>query len=165
MSIPVRYIDRSKEYYLSEGYDKPYRWAQHDDAPFSRLKKPLSECCLTIVSTSDVAVKPDPGAPTESENTLVGNVYGLSSTLKSSDLMSHQEHYDAHTTNIDDVDSFFPITRLQEAATEGRIGSVAPELYGVYTAYSQRKTREVDAPDVLKRCLANNVDAAILTPV
>jgi hypothetical protein len=42
---------------------------------------------------------------------------------------------------------------------------VAPYLYGVYTAYSQKRTLEIDAPEVLKRCRENNVDVAVLTPV
>jgi hypothetical protein len=42
---------------------------------------------------------------------------------------------------------------------------MAPFFYGVCTAYSQRRTREIDAPDVLERCRENNVDAVILTPL
>ncbi len=53
----VRYIEKTREYYLAEGYDKPYRWAHYDTVPFTPLTKPLAECRLTLVSTSDVALK------------------------------------------------------------------------------------------------------------
>ena len=43
MSAPVRYIDRTRDYYLGQGYDKPYEWAHHTDVPFTPLTKPLSE--------------------------------------------------------------------------------------------------------------------------
>ena len=31
----VRYIDKTREYYLSQGYEKPYRWAHFEDIPFA----------------------------------------------------------------------------------------------------------------------------------
>jgi len=57
MSEHVRYMDRTRDYYLSQGYDKPYEWAHHTDSPFAPLTKPLSECRVAIVSTSDIAIK------------------------------------------------------------------------------------------------------------
>lgn len=36
MGTPVRYIDKTRDYYLSQGYEKPYQWAQYDDVPFTR---------------------------------------------------------------------------------------------------------------------------------
>ena len=36
----VRYIDKTAAYYLSQGYDKPYAWAQHDTVPFAPLGRP-----------------------------------------------------------------------------------------------------------------------------
>ena len=27
----VRYIDKTKDYYLTQGYDKPYAWAHFDE--------------------------------------------------------------------------------------------------------------------------------------
>ena len=56
----VRYIDRTREDYLRQGYEKPYQWANFDDVPFPPLKKPLSECRVGLIGTSEVAVKFDP---------------------------------------------------------------------------------------------------------
>ena len=36
----VRYIDKTRAYYLSQGYAKPYAWASNADAPFTPLVKP-----------------------------------------------------------------------------------------------------------------------------
>ena len=63
------------------------------------------------------------------------------------------------------MNSFFPLTRLHELAAEGRIGSVAPRVHGVYMGYSQRRTLEIDGPEVLRRCREDGVDAVILTPI
>ena len=37
----VRYIDKTRAYYLSQGYEKPYAWANNASAPFTPLSKPL----------------------------------------------------------------------------------------------------------------------------
>ena len=50
----VSYIDRSREFYAAQGYDKPYRWAHFDEVPFARLAKPLAECRVALVTTASV---------------------------------------------------------------------------------------------------------------
>lgn len=153
------------EYYAAEGYEKSYRWAHFDDVPFTPLPKPLAECTVTLVSTSDVALKADRGKNEQSHNSITGNVYSLPASTPADDLYSMQEHYDVNATHLDDVNSYFPITRLQEAAKAGRIGAVANRVHGVYTSYSHRKTLEVDGPEMLGRCREDGVDVAVMTPV
>ncbi|MEO2177911.1 MAG: hypothetical protein ABGY96_28000 [bacterium] len=166
MSEHVKYIDRTRDYYLSQGYAKPYEWAHFDDIPFARPAKPLSESRVTIISTSDVAIKQPEGNKGGGINEhLVGNAYSLPTDTPIDQLFSKQEHYDKYATNLDDVNTYFPVTRLQEKVEQGRIGSMAPRCHGVYTAYSQKKTIEVDAPEILRRCREDEVDIAILTPV
>ena len=38
--IFVSYIDKSREYYLAQGFTNPYRWASHGAAPFAALRSP-----------------------------------------------------------------------------------------------------------------------------
>jgi len=161
----VRYIDKTRQYYLDQGYEKPYEWAHFDTVPFTRLSKPLADCRLSLVSTSDVAIKEDGGDGDHAKEMFVGNVYSIPTDIPIERLHSRQEHFDKHATHLDDVDSYFPISRLREAAADGTIGGVADRLHGVYTAYSQRRTLEVDGPEVLKRCREDGVDAVLLTPV
>ena len=160
----VRYIDKTRAYYLAEGYDEPYRWAHFDDVPFAPLAKPLAECRLSLVSTSDIAVKTEAATEPESQ-LLVGSVYSIPGDTPADRLHTHSEHYDKYATNLDDVDSYFPVTRLGELAAAGRFAGLAPRLHGVYTAYSQRRTMEVDGPETLRRCREDGVDAVILTPL
>ncbi|MFT4714545.1 MAG: hypothetical protein ACJAVI_001042 [Candidatus Azotimanducaceae bacterium] len=166
MAEPVKYIDRTRDYYLSQGYAKPYEWAHFKDIPFAKLTKPLSECRAALVSTSDVAVRKLEGAGRDkSKENLVGSAYVVPSDTPANLLFSRQEHYDQHATHLDDVNSYFPITRLQEKVGQGRLKSLAPRCHGVYTAYSKKRTLEVDAPEVLQRCREDEVDIAVLTPV
>ena len=160
----VRYIDKTREYYRAEGYDEPYRWPHFEAVPFAELGKPLDACRLTLVSTCDVAVKTEDAEPA-ADQCLIGSVYSIDAATPADRLFSRQEHFDRHATNLDDVNSFFPVARLHELAAEGRIGGVAPRLHGVYMGYSQRRTLEIDGPEVLRRCREDGVDAVILTPI
>jgi hypothetical protein len=161
----VRYIDKTRDYYLREGYDKPYRWAHFEDAPFTALKKPLADSRLALISTSEIARRSDADQRTPLEKGELGNVYALPSDTSLADLYSHSLSFDKHATSLDDVNAFFPITPLQEKVAEGRIGSLAPNAIALFNAYSQRRTREVDAPEVLALCRADAVDVALLVPV
>lgn len=161
----VRYIDKTKAYYLSQGYTKPYAWAHNETAPFTPLRKPLAASTLTIISTSEIAIKDDPRFADDAETKAVGNVYAVPSNTPASKLHSRTQSYDRYATSLDDPNAYFPIDRLHEAAAAGRIGRVAPQCLGVYNAYSQRKTNERDAPEVLGQCRAMGVDVALLVPV
>jgi D-proline reductase (dithiol) PrdB len=161
----VRYIDRTREYYLAEGYEKPYTWAHFDETPFAPLAKPLAESRVALLSTGDVAIRTENEDEDPTHEILVGNVYSIPSDTPLDQLYSRQEYYDKYATHLDDVNSYFPITRLYEAAAKGRIGSVAGRAHGVYTSYSHRRTSEVDGPEALRRCREDGVDVAVLTPV
>jgi len=53
---------------------------------------------------------------------------------------------------------------LHRLAGEGRIGSVAPRFFGAPTNRSHRVTIDTDAPDILARCKADDIDAVVLVP-
>ncbi len=165
MSAHVRYIEKAYAYFSMLGDTQEYRWPHFGEVPFTTLKKPLSECRLTIVTTSYVEDKSEENASKESEIVLMGDVYPVDSRLKASDLFCRHEGYDSYSTNVDDVDSFFPITRLHEAVAKGRIGSVAPFAYNSFSTYSKKRTEQIDGPAVLKGCKEHMVDAAIVTGI
>src|SRR5829696_1534630 len=48
LDLPIRYIDRSRNYYLSLGYDNPYQWAHNREVPFVRMKKRAREARITL---------------------------------------------------------------------------------------------------------------------
>ncbi|MDP7546430.1 MAG: hypothetical protein QGF20_03980, partial [Alphaproteobacteria bacterium] len=73
----VRYMERTKSYYLSQGYDKPYRWAHFDDAPFAALRKPLAECRVALISTSKISVRTWEDQRSPLEKGEAGNVYSV----------------------------------------------------------------------------------------
>ncbi|MEJ2131029.1 MAG: hypothetical protein P8Y95_05255 [Gammaproteobacteria bacterium] len=80
-------------------------------------------------------------------------------------LYTENRFWDKDATHTEDLDSYCPINRLTELASEGRIGALARRFYFVPTDYSQRRTREVDAPKILELCREDHADAVVLTPL
>ena len=161
MTSHVRYIDKTREYYAAEGYSKPYAWAHFDAIPFTPLPRPLAQCRVGLVTTSEMVVRDDAGAPDD----LAREVYSLPTDVPVERLVSRKAAYDRYATTLEDVDAHVPLTHLADFADEGRIGGFAPRFHVVYSEYSQRRTMEVDAPEILRRCLADGVEVAVLTAV
>jgi len=155
----VSYIDKSRDYYVALGYGNPYRWAHFDDVPFAPLRRQLSEAVVTLITTAhqrlDEAAVPPPSH----------TVYSVASGDPPASLDTDGLFWDRQATHTDDLDSYFPVHRLQEFVRDGRIGQLARQLHGVPTEYSQRHTVERDAPEVLSRCQEDGVDAALLVPL
>ena len=154
----VSYIDKSRDYYLAQGYGNPYRWAYHQDSPFTPLKKPLAQSRLALVTTASLIAEESDPEPWS----IPSVVYAADMNPPPARLYTQHRSWDKEATHTADLDSFAPIHRLQEAVTSGRIGELSPRFYGVPTEYSQRKTNDIDAPQVLELCREDAVDAVIL---
>jgi len=166
MNDPVRYMERTREYYAALGYGEPYRWAHHEHVPFQPLRKPLSQSRVTLVTTA-APYQPDKGdqgprAPYNAAAKFYG-VYSLDSAQDHDLRISHVAIDRDHTT-AEDPGTWFPLPELRRGAASGRIGSVAPRIHGAPTNRSHRVTLEVDCPEIVARCQSDGVDAAILVP-
>jgi hypothetical protein len=159
----VSYIDRTREFYAAQGYERPYRWARHAEVPFAELTKPLSECSVALVTTAS----PWRDGQRVRDGILRGDkrVWSGPTDEPPARLFTDDLSWDKETTHTDDVESFLPIERLRTHAKAGRIRAVSPRFHGVPTEYSQRRTREEDAPEILRRCREDEVDVAMLVPL
>ncbi|MBU0587032.1 MAG: glycine reductase [Gammaproteobacteria bacterium] len=166
MDAPVPYLERVREYYMALGYGEPYAWAHYDQVPFLRLQKPLAQSRIALITTA-APYQPDkgdqgPGAPYNAAAKFYA-VYSGAVDQPHDLRISHVAIDRAHTT-AEDLGSYFPLAALHRQAESGRIGSVAPRFHGAPTNRSQRVTLEVDVPELVQRCQADDVDAAVLVP-
>jgi glycine/betaine/sarcosine/D-proline reductase family selenoprotein B len=164
--VPISYMQRTRDYYLAIGYDTPYRWAHNIETPFQPLTKPLAKSRIAIVTTAARfdPTKGDqgPGAPYTGSAKFF-QVYDGDAT-QDHDLRISHIAYDRKHTAATDSGTWFPLPQLRRLAAENRIGEVAPRFFGAPTNRSHRVTVETDAPEILARCRADGVDAAILVP-
>jgi hypothetical protein len=163
--VPVPYMQRTRTYYEALGYP-PYEWAHYAAVPWTRLRKPLTECRLAIVTTA-APFQPGkgdqgPGAPYNAAAKFY-TVYSKSSA-EDPDLRISHVAIDRKHTAAAGADTYFPLKALRRLSDAGRIGTLAPNFYGLPTNRSHRVTLENDCPDLERRCQADGVDAAILVP-
>lgn len=164
--VPIQYMQRTREYYLAIGYDTPYRWAHNVETPFQPLTKPLAKSRVTIVTT---AARFDPAKGDQGPGAAYNGsakfyqVYD-GDTARDHDLRISHIAYDRKHTTATDSGTWFPLPQLRRLAAEGRIGEIAPRFFGAPTNRSHRVTVETDAPEILARCKADGVDAAVLVP-
>ena len=163
---PIRYIERTRSYYLGLGYDNPYVWAHYIDTPFSPLKKPLNQSLLGLITTA-VPFDPEkgpqgPGAPYNA----AAKFYQPYQKPIGSDIDLRIAHVgiDRKNANMEDSNCWFPLEAAKRAAQSGRIKSLSPNFYGLPTNRSQRHTLEIDAPLILEMLYADKVDVAVLIP-
>src|SRR6201996_41372 len=164
--VPIPYMARTRDYYQAIGYETPYRWAHYVDAPFQPLRKPLSRSRVAIVTTAapfDPA-KGDQGPGAKyNGGAKFYSVYD-GDTSATHDLRISHIAYDRLHTSADDSGAWFPLPQLKLLAGSGRIGELAPRFFGAPTNRSHRVTVETDAPEILARCRADDVDAVVLVP-
>jgi hypothetical protein len=164
--VPIPYLQRIRTYYEALGYGAPYAWAHYAAVPFHPLDKPLSRCRLAIVTTA-APYQPGrgdqgPGAPYNAAAKFY-TVYSAD-TAGDPDLRIAHVAIDRKHTTAEDPGTYFPLTELRQRAASGRIGSLAARFHGLPTNRSHRVTLEVDCPEIVGRCKADGVDAAILVP-
>ena len=163
---PIPYLQRVRTYYQTLGYGAPYEWAHYASVPFQPLRKPLSECRVTIITTA-APYQPGkgdqgPGAPYNAAAKFFA-VYSGDIADEHDLRISHVAIDRAHTT-AEDPAAYFPLVELRSRAASGRIGSVAPRFHGLPTNRSHRVTLETDCPEIVARCKSDAADAAILVP-
>ena len=152
----VRYMERTRDYYRALGYEKDYVWAHYAGVPFERLAKPLREARLGIVATAHPADKSNHDAKGV-RYVWSGNVDPL--PIVNTDNLA----WDRESTHTEDRESFLPVATVAGLVRDGMVGELAPRFHGAPTGYSQKKTIETDAPEILKRLREDRVDAVLLT--
>ncbi len=163
---PIPYLARIREYYQALGYGAPYGWAHYATVPFEPLRKPLARSRITIITTAAL-YQPGKGdqGPRAPYN-AAAKFYTVYSddTARDHDLRISHIAIDRQHTTAEDSGTYFPLAELRRQAASGRIGALAPRFHGAPTNRSHRTTLEVDGPEIVARCKADAVDAAILVP-
>jgi hypothetical protein len=164
--VPIPYMQRTRDYYLALGYGNPYRWAHYVDVPFAPLRTPLDQARVALITTAAPfqpgAGDQGPGVPYNAAAKFY-QVYSVPADSQPDVRISHVG-YDRTHTSAEDVNTYLPLARMKEAVVAGRIGALGRRVHGAPTNRSQRVTVETDAPEILRRCQEDGIDAAVLAP-
>jgi hypothetical protein len=163
---PIPYMQRTRDYYSALGYGAPYEWAHYAEVPFTPLAKPLRQCRIALITTA-APYQPDkgdqgPGAPYNAGSKFY-TVYSGDTALDPDLRISHVAIDRVHTT-AEDQNSYFPLQAMRRAQVKGLFGALSPRFHGAPTNRSHRATLETDCPELVRLCLDDKADAAILVP-
>jgi D-proline reductase (dithiol) PrdB len=156
---PIRYIDRTRDYYRALGYPADYVWARFDAVPFARLSRPLSGSRIALVTTSGPADRGNRDARG------VKHVWSGPVSPPPDSWFTDDLSWDKASTHMRDRESFLPIETAGALAAEGLFAGLTPHFHGVPTEYSHRKTMEEDAPALLARLRDERADGVLLFPI
>jgi hypothetical protein len=153
---PVPYIERTRNYYRALGYINDYVWAHHANIPFVRPIKPVRAMRIALICTAG------PGDRSHRDEHNRRHVWsGLVASPPES--FDTDVAWDRESTHTGDRETFLPIDAAQRLVADGTLGALAPRFHTAPTDYSQQKTTQRDAPEILRRVWEDEVDAAILT--
>jgi D-proline reductase (dithiol) PrdB len=155
-NLPVPYMERTRQFYEAQGFTKAYAWAHFDDIPFTPLEKPLADCRLGYVTTASTYAR----AATDARFVDSGSMSSPPERLYGDDLS-----WDREATHMNDRSSYFPVGYLNAMVADGRVGGLADRFHCIPTEYSQRRTLESDAPEILRRLNEDQIDIALLVPL
>ena len=155
---PIPYMERTRLYYRALGYPNDYRWAHNETAPFTRLKRPLKDAKIAIVTTSYPEDWSDDDPPG-------GEVWSQAVAEAPANLYNRNLAWDKESTHTKDRETYLPLLAMQKLAAKGVIGGLTERFHSVPTDYSHRRTNEHDAPNILNRLIKDGADAALLVPL
>ena len=158
---PINYVDRLNEKYQSLGFE-PYQWTINDSAPLTPLAKPLSACCVSMLTTSGASCKGLPGFDPDARNDL--RLDAIPAEQPADGFEVNDNYYD-HSSAVADINCQFPLQRLRELAAEGVIGKVAPRLWSGFMGRIYKRSAIIEKAGELAAALKQDgVDLLVVVP-
>lgn len=159
---PIRYVDTLTQKYGAMGFPA-YDWSRYDDAPFTPLKKPLSQCTVAMLTSGGVSRKAAAPFNPDARNDL--RLDEVDRAAPSNDFQIHDSYYD-HADADRDLNCIFPIDRLRELAAAGEIGAVAPRHWSGFMGriYKRQAVMQEKAPELVRMMKEDRVDLLIAIP-
>lgn len=159
---PIAYVARLNEFYRSQGFP-PYRWTINGDAPLTRMRKPLSECRVALLTSGGVSRKDSPPFNPQARNDL--RVDAVDRETAADYFVIHDDYYN-HRDADRDINCIFPIERLREIASERVVGEVAPHHYSGFMGRTYIRSAVINeaAPALARKLRDESVDAFVLVP-
>lgn len=151
--------------WLADVWARRHRFVESPDAPWAPLRRPLAECAVALVTTAGVHLAGDvPFDMDDPDGDPTYRVIGVDAPRAA--LTITHKYYD-HADADRDLNVVLPLDRLREARDAGRVGALAPRIYGFMGHVDGRHLRtlvERTAPEVARRLVDDGADAVVLTP-
>jgi D-proline reductase (dithiol) PrdB len=151
--------------WLASRWARRHRFVEHIGIPWAPVTKPVSQSVVALVTTAGVHLisqspfdmeDPD-GDPSFRE---------FPTATQRVDLTITHRYYD-HSAADRDINVVLPLDRLREISVEGRIGGIAPIVYGFMGHIDGPHLETLmtkTAPEVARRLRSDGAEAVVLSP-
>ena len=156
---PIDYIERTRALYSSLNYPS-YTWVQEDEAPLSKLNKPLDQCKVGVIGSGGIYLRGQIAFHYKDDTSY----RVIRSDCSTEDLRVTHFAYDLKDAR-EDINVVFPLQTLRKLASEGFIKAVSDHVYSFMGGiYSSRKVRDYLAPGLANQAVKDEVDLVVLVP-
>jgi D-proline reductase (dithiol) PrdB len=133
--------------------------------PWTPARVPLEDATVALVTLAGVHLRSQPAFDMQNADGDA-SFRLIPRTVSPADLTITHDYYD-HAAADRDVNVVFPLERLRELATAGRIGRVAPRHVGAMGHILDREERRLvaeSAPAIARLLREDGVDYVVLSP-
>ena len=144
---------------------KTYPWPAFDTAPWTAVTTPVASARLAVVTTGGL-YRPGVDRPFDGEAPDGDATWrAIPGDTPLGSLAIAHAHF-AHEVAAADMNTIFPLERLEELVRAGALGDLAPTHYSTMGyATDAARLAETTAPAIAARMREEGVDAALVVPV
>ena len=151
--------------WLASRWARTHQFIEGRDVPWTPPSMPISESVIAFMTTAGVHLRSQ--EPFDMDDPDGDPSFrAIPSTARCADLTITHNYYD-HSAADRDINVVLPLDRARELVAEGRIGGLAPFVYGLmgHIDGPHLKTlMEETRPEVARRLKHDRADAVLLTP-
>ena len=139
---------------------------EHDDAPWTPMRKPLSGSRVAMVTSAGLHLRGDKPFISDHQGGGDHSYRVLPRSTSPADIIqSHVSIGFDHASIYRDINVTYPIDRLEELRDQGVIGSLADNYYSFMGALRDTaKVYDETGPEVARQMLDEGVEVVLLTP-
>ena len=143
-----------------------YPCMEHDDAPWTPMRKPLSDSRVALVTSAGLHLRGDKPFISDLRGKGDTSYRVLPRCTPASEIIqSHTSIGFDHTGIYRDINVTYPIDRLEELREQGVIGSLADNYYSFMGAIRDATELATETgPEAARRMLDEGVEVVFLTP-
>lgn len=150
----------------SRAFIRRYPFPALGPPPLFRLRKPLSDCRICLVTTAGLHLRSDRAfSPRFIDNDSSFRVIPDHARMEDLEISHTSGDFDRSGIN-QDLNVVFPVDRLAELSDRHILGSVSAQHFSFMGSLSRTgELRRATAPEVARMALSGGTDIALITPV
>lgn len=147
-----------------EKFVNEFPWVENESAPWAEFDKSLTESKVAVISTGGLYVKGDKPFEIENRKDVDESFREIPLNIEPDQLEIAHEHYEKRYANKD-INTVFPIERLNELVKDGFIGEVSNYNFSITGYIPEPDQIYATGEEIALNLSKLEVDAVLIVPV